>query len=121
MVDWPCLASAVIADRIERQDVYNSTYRLDHWRLGTEQLIYSHQTKDASGKPLYMQNTKPMLLGRGQEDKFNYSDICPTTQTVASQMTSVPGKGQFLEHTGHSIHNERPKYWAEQIVDFLGM
>jgi hypothetical protein len=119
--DWPCLPSAVVADRIQRQEIYNSTFRVWHWRLGTEQLIYSHQTKDTSGAPLYMHNVKSMLLGCGKEDKFNYSDICPTTQEVSSKMTNTPGEAQFLEHTGHSIHNERPAYWTEQIVRFLGM
>jgi hypothetical protein len=112
--DWPCLPSAMVADRIERQEIYNPMFRRWHWRLGMEQLVYSHQTKDASGLPLYMHDTKTMLLGCGKEDKFNYSDICPTTQDVSSKMTNTPGAAQFLEHTGHSIHNERPVLkWSE--------
>jgi len=55
------------------------------------------------------------------EGAYNYSDICPTTQEVSSNMTNTPGEAQFLAHTGHSIHNERPAYWTEQIVRFVGM
>jgi hypothetical protein len=31
----------------------------------------------------------------------------------------TPGKALFLEKTGHSLDNERRRYWAQQIVQFL--
>jgi predicted esterase len=91
-----------------------------HWRLGAEQLIYSHQTKDAAGRPLFMDNHKPMLLACGLEDNVLTNDICKNTQKTAQQMLT-PGKAVFLSQTGHSLDNERRTYWAQQIVAFLGL
>jgi pimeloyl-ACP methyl ester carboxylesterase len=118
--DWPCINSEIVADRLDRQEIYDGNFRLWHWRLAAEQLIYSHQANDPNtGKPLYLQNLKPMLLGAGKDDDFHFADICSATEHVAEQMVNTPGKALFLQNTGHSIHNERPNYWAEQWTQFI--
>jgi pimeloyl-ACP methyl ester carboxylesterase len=118
--DWPCIESMIVADRLDRQETYDRNFRLWHWRLGTEQLIYSQQANDPlTGKPLYLENIKPMLLAAGNEDEFNFADIFTATQYVAERMVNTPGKAIFLQSTGHSIHNERPNFWAQQWVNFI--
>jgi hypothetical protein len=118
---WLCYPSAAVGARLERQEIYDHRFRLWHWRLGAEQLLFSHQTRAPDGKPLFRSNKVPMLLGCGIDDEFPFTNICSTTQKTAAQMIDTPGKARFLKNTGHSIHNERPVYWTREIVRFLGM
>jgi pimeloyl-ACP methyl ester carboxylesterase len=115
-----CKKSAVAAARLERHETYDARFYAWHWRLGAEQLLYSHLNKDpATNKPLYLSNQKPMLLACGVEDHVAWNDICPATQTTAQLMTFTPGKALFLDKTGHSLDNERRSFWAQQILDFI--
>lgn len=119
---YPCKKSAVASARLDRHETYDANFLAWHWRLGGEQLLYSHQTNDPNtGKPRYMSNTKPMLLACGLEDTVAYNDICPATQNTAAKMTATPGKALFLAKTGHSLDNERRMYWAREIIQFLGL
>lgn len=119
---YQCKKSAVAAARLDRHETYDANFLAWHWRLGGEQLLYSHQTIDqTTGRPRYMSNTKPMFLSCGTEDHVKFNDICPATQRTAPLMTMTPGKALFLERTGHSLDNERPNYFARQIIEFLGL
>jgi len=119
---YQCKKSSVAAARLDRQETYDASFLAWHWRLGGEQLLFSHQTIDpATNRPLYMANQKPMLLACGTEDHVKFNDICPATQRTAPLMTMTPGKALFLDKTGHSLDNERRSFWARQIVDFLGL
>lgn len=116
-----CKYSSVAGARLDRQETYDAHFLAWHWRLGLEQLIFSHQTIDPkTTKPLFMANTKPMLLACGLEDNVPYNDICSATQKTAAQMLT-PGKALFLGQTGHSLDNERRSFWAQQIIAFLGL
>jgi len=68
-----------------------------------------------------MSNNTRMLLGCGTEDNVRWNNICVATQKTAPKMTMTPGKAIFLEKTGHSIDNERRDFWAQQVIDFLGL
>ncbi|MCI0537091.1 MAG: hypothetical protein L0Z50_17890 [Verrucomicrobiales bacterium] len=115
-----CKQSSVAAARLERHETYDARFLAWRWRLGAEQLLYSHQTIDpVTNQPRYMSNHKPMLLACGAEDHVRYNDICGATQRTAPHMTMTPGKALFLDKTGHSLDNERRSYWAQQIVEFL--
>jgi hypothetical protein len=110
------------AARLDRHETYNAKFLAWHWRLGGEQLLYSHQTIETdTGKPRYMKNLKPMLLGCGLEDTVAFNDICPATQNTAPKMISTPGKALFLAKTGHSLDNDGGNFWAQQIIEFLGL
>jgi hypothetical protein len=175
--DWPCIESAIVADRLDRFEYYNATFRyifsllpttshrllpptiwlrpsictclalsclpfpnlilhlslplpflpfpiylfrLWHFRLACEQLVYSQQAPDPyTGQPLYLNNTIPMLFACGKADAFAFADICPSTETVSGKMVNTPGRAMFLVDTGHSIHNERPVFWGEKWVEFI--
>jgi hypothetical protein len=44
----------------------------------------------------------------------------PQLRSMAPKMVNTPGNTLFLKNTGHSIHDERPRYLASRIVEFLG-
>jgi pimeloyl-ACP methyl ester carboxylesterase len=115
---WTCKAAHIFAARLDRYETYDPKFRLWHWRLGAEQLVFSQQlVAPDTNQPLYMQNSKPMLLVCGYDDTGG--KLCWHTRNVAWKMTNTPGKAFFLHNTGHSIHNERPKWLAGAIADFL--
>jgi hypothetical protein len=117
---YGCKLSSVAGARLDRHETYDARFLAWHWRLGAEQLLYSHQTTDPmTNRPRYMSNQKPMLLACGLEDQVPYNEICPATQKTAKLMTLTPGKALFLDQTGHSLDNERRMFWAQQILDFL--
>lgn len=116
--NWRCKDAEILAARIDRQETYNANYRAWHWRLGAEQLAFSQQqfvpgTKD----PLYLRNTKPMLLFAGYEDVCG--DLGEHTRKVAAKMVNTPGYARFLRNTGHSLDNEHPVWVAQEIATFL--
>lgn len=115
---WPCKYARIRLARIARYEIYNQDFRAWHWRLALEQLQFSHESpKAGSAQPLYLFNTTPMLLMCGLDDTGG--DLCRWTQEVAAKMVNTPGQALFLATTGHSIHNERPRFLAREIVDFL--
>ena len=83
-----------------------------------EQLQFSQQSpKPGTTQPLYLSNTKRMLLLCGVDDTGG--DLCKHTQDVAPKMVNTPGYGLFLNTTGHSIHNEWPMFLALRMTEFL--
>jgi len=50
---------------------------------------------------------------------LNNVDIYGYTHDVANQMLGTPGRTLFINNTGHSIHDERPQFFAQEIVHFL--
>jgi pimeloyl-ACP methyl ester carboxylesterase len=114
-----CKLAEVLASRIERQETYDANFRAWHWRLGGEQLAFSQQQfAPGTQKPLYLFNTKRMLLLTGCEDSCG--GLGEYTQDVAKKMMNTPGYARFLQHTGHSLDNEHPNWVARQIAGFLG-
>jgi pimeloyl-ACP methyl ester carboxylesterase len=124
--DWQqCKTVSICHDRLDRREGYDPTFRRWHWRISEDQLTYSHRDPDpVLGVPRYQLNAIPMLLGAGENDAYNVPgfpspNICPNTQDLAQEMTNTPGVSLFLNDTGHSIHNERPKELSRVIFDFL--
>jgi hypothetical protein len=50
---------------------------------------------------------------------LTHQDIYGFTHDVANDMQSASGTTLFLNDTGHSIHDERPIFFANQILHFL--
>ena len=65
-------------------------------------------------------NRKPMLLACGLEDRVLWNDICGATLSTIPFLNMTPGQALILDKTGHDLSNERPRYWARKIKDFLG-
>jgi pimeloyl-ACP methyl ester carboxylesterase len=115
-----CQGSYISDDRMERREIYNPLFRRWHWRVGLEQLLFSHWNTDTpGGRYRYESNLTPTLLAAGAADQIGEAKIYANTQKLASRMTNTPGTSLFLLSTGHSIHNERPRLLAHAIVNFL--
>src|SRR5947209_3446927 len=116
---WRCKPDSILAARLDRQETYDANFRVWHWRLGAEQLVFSQQQfSPGTNQPLYLRNTKRMLLFCGVDDVC--ADLCKDTRDVAPKMVNTPGCARFLRHTGHSLDNEHPDYLAREIADFVG-
>jgi pimeloyl-ACP methyl ester carboxylesterase len=50
---------------------------------------------------------------------LNNVDIYGYTHDVANLMANTNGRTLFIKNTGHSIHAERPRFFAHEIIDFL--
>ena len=120
--DWsPCKDLAIDGGVYEIAEVYSQLYRRWHWRVAFEQLLFSH-AEDIPGPAtgaLYMLMTRPLLLLSGAADNYDYAHIFDRSREMARALPGLTGKGVFLRDTGHSIHAERPRFLATQIVDFV--
>lgn len=50
---------------------------------------------------------------------FHWEDRWTQVHAMAPLMRNTPGYTLYVPDTGHSIHNERPNFFAAQIVSFL--
>ena len=67
-----------------------------------------------------MQNFKSrVLLGAGSEDDILPAHIYTNTRKLAAELVATNGDSFFFEHTGHSIHAERPDALGRRIMEFL--
>jgi pimeloyl-ACP methyl ester carboxylesterase len=122
--DWqPCKTFHIEGSRIARQEIYNANFRRWHWRVAGEQLIYSHVDRvdheDKNTPWRFELNKVPQLLVAGQRDNYTGSNIFDATRTLSALMVNTPGRSLFLNDTGHSIHFERPRFFAGEIVNFF--
>ncbi len=118
----PCKKYQIDGARSGHREVYNWVFRRWHWRVGLEELVSS--VSDAAtpqgNDPKYLSIRSNMLLASGDQDCFNpWVCIYGSTQEVAKLMVNTPGRTLFVKNTGHSIHFERPEFFARQIADFL--
>jgi pimeloyl-ACP methyl ester carboxylesterase len=131
-----CKASVIAQSRFDRYEVYSSKLRRWTTAIDTEQAMYSFQDEDGPGYgPRYQSISSRLLLVAGEKDCYRNGcigssdprsalladtlDIYGYTHDVASQMRGAPGRTLFINNTGHSIHDERPKFFAGDIVSFL--
>ena len=119
----PCKRLHITGSRLARREVYSTNLRKWHWRVAGEQLIYSHVDRvdrwDNTSPWRYELNVVKHLLIGSALDNFTGSNIFDATRTLADRMTTTPGTGLFLLNTGHSVHFERPRFLAGEIVGFL--
>jgi pimeloyl-ACP methyl ester carboxylesterase len=119
----PCKSLHITGSRLARREVYSTNLRQWHWRVAGEQLIYSHVDRvdrwDDTTPWRYELNVVKHLLIGSALDNFTGSNIFDATRSLAGLMTTTPGTGLFLANTGHSVHFERPRFLAAEIVSFL--
>ncbi len=119
---FPCKLASIATARLDRQETYNPKFLSWRWRLAGEQLLYSHQTYELeTGQRRFMRNDKPMFLSCGTEDDVFGNEICDATRLTGGAMSLTPGFARYLPDTGHSIHDERPRYLAQKMINFLGL
>jgi pimeloyl-ACP methyl ester carboxylesterase len=108
--DWRHKAISIQESRRDRREVYNADFRRWHWRICEEMIGFRF---DAMVRNI----NKPLLLMVGEKD--DYPDV-HFFQYVKKFAQSLNGLGKCLtvQDTGHSIHNERPSFLANQILNF---
>ena len=133
-----CKASEIAQSRFDRYEVYSSMLRRWTTAIDTEQAVYSFQDPDGPGSPpRFQQIGGRLLLVAGEKDCYtnacrnslnplsvllsNTIDIYGYTHDVANLMRGASGRTLFIKNTGHSIHDERPRFFAQEIVHFLNM
>jgi pimeloyl-ACP methyl ester carboxylesterase len=101
----------ICAGRLDRQEIYNANMRQWHWRICGECVGFSFD-------PLAAQIQKPLLLMVGSADAYPLVNFQRNVMKFGSALTG-PGITQTIQDTGHSIHNERPSFLAQQVLDFI--
>jgi pimeloyl-ACP methyl ester carboxylesterase len=112
----------VAQSKLGRFEIYDANFRQWHWRVAGEQLIYSHIDNEIfrdHGTPFrYTKNFVRTLLAAGAYDNYIGTHIYDNTIFLGEKL-NVPGRRLLMNTTGHSIHFERPHYFANEIVKFL--
>src|SRR5690606_23209542 len=106
------------------QEVYSPIRRRTHWRIAYEQLLFSHldQVAASRGFKCYEISTVRTLLIAGANDttdRLTGFDIFGGVKRMAPLMRRNSGKTIYVDNTGHSIHSERPKWLAREIIEFI--
>lgn len=130
---WPCREDAIVASHRSLYEIYNARFRRWHWRVAYEQVIFSHWDSDnpssavdpdprndpAAGPARYAQIRARLMLAGGDDDDFFPEHLVSETKELARAMTMVGGSAFFVAGTGHSIHVEKPAFFADRILTFL--
>jgi len=121
----PCKDQSIARSRFDRYEIYSPNAR--HWStaIDLEQISFSFQD-EKSGLSVVTTPDSTGLLGSrlllvaGDNDNFFPNEIYNSTiDLVRSIRLSGQGKAAFYLDTGHSIHNERPRLFAKDILYFL--
>jgi len=94
--------------RLDRREIYCQTSRQWHWRICEELLGFTFDPQNV---------TKRLLLMVGELDNYPEAHFLDNVKAFAGQL-SGPGEALTVQNTGHSIHNERPFFLANQILTF---
>jgi len=108
--DWPSKPTYIEESRRDRREVYNTNFRQWHWRICEEMIGFKFDA-------LAPRINKPLLLMVGESDRYPLVNFFSNVSHFATTLRGL-GKALTVQDTGHSIHNERPYFLADQIVRF---
>jgi pimeloyl-ACP methyl ester carboxylesterase len=121
----PCKSSYIQQSKFDRYEYYTPEFRRWTYRLNYEMTIFSFSEGDfyinkAGGPKRYLTVNSKLLLMAGEKDEHDpFYKLYSSTVDVAKKMDATHGSTLFLKNTGHSIHDERPEFLAEQILNFV--
>ena len=112
--DFPAKGQYINNARWDRRETYTPQYRRWHWRVNPRGagLELAVPRRCRTSGPACCSPPAP------QDDIFP-AKIFSNCQKLATQLTAVDGDTFFLDHTGHSMHAERPKALAAKILEFI--
>lgn len=127
---FACRDQHILRSKLDHYEYYTPQHRQWTTRLNYEMTQFTFhegdvykdtdRNKDAQEGPArYLTMTSKLLLAAGVEDDYPQVKNFEETMRVTPLMPNTPGTTLFLMKTGHSIHDERPKFFAKHIVDFL--
>jgi pimeloyl-ACP methyl ester carboxylesterase len=99
--------------RLDRRETYTSQYRRWHWRVSLEELMWSWRD------PSVQDFKSRILLGAGSDDDIQPAHIFRNTAQLSTELKNIDGDTFFFNHTGHSVHAERPDALGSRILAFL--
>jgi pimeloyl-ACP methyl ester carboxylesterase len=112
--DWPRKPERIAGARADRRETYNRWFRRWHWRVGYEQLLYSHSVPGRWEKI----RARTLLVAGGQDD-HPWTHVYDATRDLGVLLLTTPGRRLLVEQTGHALHAERPQWLAAAIRDFV--
>jgi pimeloyl-ACP methyl ester carboxylesterase len=119
----PCKDESIAASRYDRYEIYSPNSRRWTIAIDLEQISFSFQDNNAGLSVVTAVPNMPvphLLLVAGEQDNYFPNEIHDSTIDLARQIRmSAHGKTEFWLDTGHSIHAERPRLFAREIVYFL--
>jgi pimeloyl-ACP methyl ester carboxylesterase len=126
---FTCKQQHILRSRMDHMEQYTPQNRQWTTRLNYEMTQFTFHEGDVykstgptdkqEGPARLLTMTSKLLLAAGMEDDYNQVRNFSETMGVAPHMTNTPGTTLFIMATGHSIHDERPKFFATKIVDFI--
>jgi pimeloyl-ACP methyl ester carboxylesterase len=118
---WPPKNQFIAVARGVREEVYTDFYRRFCWRIAFEQLVMSFHVTSNDADAQHRAIQEPVLLASGADDNYNWANIYERTRDLANRLEerAVTGGAYLLAATGHSIHDERPKFFAAKLLEFL--
>jgi pimeloyl-ACP methyl ester carboxylesterase len=108
---WPGKANYIEEGRRDRWEIYGAAFRRWHWRIAADMFNFSFDS-------LKSQMKTPLMLMAGADDDFPYVHFATNVPEFAKDLT-CPGVCLTVQNTGHSIHNERPSFLANQVAAFV--
>lgn len=121
----PCKNEDIARSRFDRYEIYSAFSRQWTIAIDLEQISFSFQdfTKGLSAVTTPDGPDLPgsrLMLVAGDNDNFFPNAIYNSTIDLARSIRLTgQGKAEFWLDTGHSIHNERPHLFANEILYFL--
>jgi pimeloyl-ACP methyl ester carboxylesterase len=112
--DWPGKPQSITMARLDRRETYTSQFRRWHWRVSLEELMWTWRD------PAVQDFRSRILLGAGRDDDISPANFFTNTAQLATELADIDGDSFFFDHTGHSVHAERPEALAGKIMAFLG-
>jgi pimeloyl-ACP methyl ester carboxylesterase len=109
--DWASKPIYIEESRRDRREVYNTNFRQWHWRICEEMIGFKFDA-------LAPNMNKPLLLMVGEKDDYPEVHFLSNVTNFAAALTGPAQGGLTIQDTGHSIHNERPYFLANQVVNF---
>jgi pimeloyl-ACP methyl ester carboxylesterase len=112
--DWPAKQQYITMARLDRRETYTSQFRRWHWRVSLEEVMWTWRD------PAEQDFKSRILLGAGRDDDISPAFFFTNTAQLAAELEDTDGDTFFFDHTGHSVHTERPEALAHKIMAFLG-
>jgi hypothetical protein len=109
-------------------DVTHATYQPAYQRISARLLLAAGACDDYDNSPPPVVEPPPSIptgicaghgVGSTGQNPLSHQDIYGYTHDAANDMRNTAGRTLFINDTGHSIHDERPIFFAQQIYQFL--
>lgn len=102
-----------------QSELYSEEYRRTFWACSNEQVEFSHREPLLNGDWPFKSIETPLMIAGGARDvgSQDVMNIYDNVIHITDACPAVPGTRHLMNHTGHSISDERPDHLADLVVD----